>query len=120
MLIYLTPSAITTAIPSQSHLLYSSWYIHFLPTRSHHRQHNTLALLVVPRSSLASLELLHVEPADIQVTRVLVHTLREVLDVHRTRPTRLLRTRGVGLVHTAGLGVVVDWLRVLLLLDGCG
>lgn len=75
--------------------------------------------LVIPRRLLASLQLLHVPPADIQVAVVLVHAAREVLDVHGARAGGFLASGGVGVV-CAGLSVVEVVLGGGGLLGGLG
>jgi len=64
--------------------------------------HSTLVIL---RRLLTSLQLLHIPAANVQIAVILVHTAREVLDVHRARAGRFLARGGVRVVG-AGLGVV--------------
>jgi hypothetical protein len=49
-------------------------------------------LLVLPRSHLTCAQLLHIPATNIHIPPILSHTVRETLDVVRTRPRRLVPT----------------------------
>lgn len=77
--------------------------------------------LIIPSRLLTSLKLLKVPPTNIQIAIILIHTVRKCLDIVCTRASGVLLGAGVGVgvVHLAGLGVVVYWLLVLFCWLSC-
>lgn len=74
-----------------------------------------LLCLVISGSSLASLELLKVITANVQVVVLLLHTSLETLNIVRTWPGCFALLGSARVVEAVVLGVVVNWLLVLLL-----
>lgn len=81
--------------------------------------------LILPRRSLARLQLIQIPPTDVHIPLVLRHAIRILLDVHRARALRLLALSAARVVqiriHCAtGLRVRVGGLFVLRLFSRRG
>ena len=85
------------------------------------QSHSSL-LLISSSSLLTRLQLVEIVSANRHVALVLVHALREALDVLRTRSLRLALALRLAVVEAVvhGLSVGVGGLLVLLLLGGRG